>query len=103
MLIKAAFDAVAGGQERIKALYETRLPAEQHRHTLDDAGRIDRLALKVLHDIEESIVHIRVVRKLDLDLVEVRQGIAHIECRHGSRTHTIAHGLKRSCSANVIV
>lgn len=34
-----------------------------------------RLAFEVLHDIEEPIIHIRLVGKLDLDLVEVTEGI----------------------------
>ena len=34
-----------------------------------------RLALEVLHDVEESIIHIWLVDKLDLDLVEVAQSI----------------------------
>lgn len=39
------------------------------------AGRYLRLALEVLHDVEEAIIYIRLVVKLDLDLVQIRQGI----------------------------
>lgn len=34
-----------------------------------------RLALKVLHDIEKSIIHIRLVDKLNLDLIKVAQSV----------------------------
>ena len=34
-----------------------------------------RLALEIFHDIQEAIVHIRLVMKLDLDLVQVSQRI----------------------------
>lgn len=34
-----------------------------------------RLALEVLHNIKEPVIHIGLVVKLHFDLVEVRQGI----------------------------
>lgn len=34
-----------------------------------------RLALEVLHDVEESVIYIRLLRELDFDLVEVAQSI----------------------------
>ena len=36
------------------------------------------LVLEFLHDVEEMIVHIWLVLKLDLHSVEVAQGICHI-------------------------
>ena len=49
-----------------------------------------RLALEVFHDVEESVIHIWLLMKLDLDLVEVAQCIltknkvsvnSHRKCR----------------------
>lgn len=39
------------------------------------------ISTHVFHNIQEAIVHVRMVRKLDLHLVQIRQRIAHIECR----------------------
>lgn len=39
------------------------------------------ISTHVFHNIQEAIVHVRMVRKLDLYLVQIRQRIAHIECR----------------------
>lgn len=40
------------------------------------AGRANlRLALEVLHDVKEPVVHIRLVGELDLDLVKIAEGI----------------------------
>ncbi len=42
-----------------------------HQH----AHEYSRLALEVFHDVEKPVVDVRLVMKLHLDLVEVRQGI----------------------------
>lgn len=67
------------------------IAGEQRRHAFDDAGGVDasdavsmlagmriihiRSALEIFHDIQESIVHIRVVGKLDLDLIEIAERV----------------------------
>lgn len=40
-----------------------------------DPGRVDGLALKVLHDVQEAVVDIRLFDELDLDLVQVTQRV----------------------------
>ena len=35
------FDAVPRWEERVEALDERRVPAEERRHTVDNAGRVD--------------------------------------------------------------
>ena len=37
------------------------------------------MALEILHDVEEVVVYVRPVLELDLDELEIRQGILHIE------------------------
>jgi len=67
---------------------------EEIGDSLDDTGRVDaslgvstgraekgskpghlRLAFEVFHDVEEPVVHIRVIAKSDLDLVQITQGV----------------------------
>jgi hypothetical protein len=48
---------------------------KQFGDPVDDAGRVDGLTLEVLHDIKESVVYVRLIVKLDLDLVEIGQSI----------------------------
>lgn len=68
------------------------MSSEQLRNSVNYSGGVDpmlvskwtrllvddkysRLALKVLHDVEEPIVHIGLVMKLDFDLIQVGEGI----------------------------
>ena len=41
-----------------------------------------RLGLELLHDVEEVVVNGRLVAKLQLHLVQVRQGILHLQHIH---------------------
>lgn len=56
------------------------------------------LGFEILHDVQKVIVDIGLVKKLDLDLIQVRQGVFDVEwpvnaCRCGSGGHTLRnHG-----------
>ena len=89
IFIDAALNAVARRKERVEALDQARLAAEKRRHPLNHARRVDRLTLKlrqkellhthVFHNIQKAVVYVRMISELDLDLVQVRQRIAHVE------------------------
>ena len=38
-----------------------------------------------LHDVEEVIVDLRLVSKLELDLVEIGEGVLHLQSLEGGR------------------
>lgn len=93
-----AFYPVAWRQESIKSLDQIRMSRKQLGYSVDNAGGVDpiaccqsnsasrarrnsRLALEIFHDVQESIVHIGLVVELNLDLVQVGEGILkRIEC-----------------------
>ena len=98
-------DPVAGGEEGVEALYEGGVAVEEHGDAVDDAGGVDpggmqqgggegrgdlHLALEVLHDVEEVVVHVGLVVELDLDCIEVAERVGDVERagelgRHGGR------------------
>jgi hypothetical protein len=70
---------------------------EQVGHSFNDPWCIDRLTLEIFHDVEKSIVYIRLVAEPNLDLIEVAQGVIedglltvrHLSWRgHGRGTRT---------------
>lgn len=92
IVARAALDSVTRRQEGVEALNKLGVTGEEGRDTFDDARCVNtvssqhlrrvgcgdrhiRPAFEVLHDVQESVVNIWVVDKLDLDLVEVAQGI----------------------------
>jgi hypothetical protein len=56
-------------------LDEIGVAGKQFGNPVDNARCIDRLALKVFHDIKESVVYVRLVVELNLDLVKIGQSI----------------------------
>jgi len=97
--IRRTFYPIASRQKGVEALDKRRVSVEEVGNALDDSRCIDSrnergseggsfkkledkenalLVLEFLHDVEEMIVHIRLVLKLDLHSVEVAQGICHI-------------------------
>ena len=59
-------------QKGVEAQDEHAMAVEELEHALDDAGRVDRLRLELLHDVEELVVDVRLVLVRVLDLVKVR-------------------------------
>mmetsp|Transcript_17792 Transcript_17792/g.50922 ORF Transcript_17792/g.50922 Transcript_17792/m.50922 type:complete len:452 (-) Transcript_17792:126-1481(-) len=75
-------DLVPLGQEGVESQDEVVVATEQRRHSPDDAGRVDLLCLEVLHDLEELVVDAGAVAELQLDLIEVEEGVLHLELAH---------------------
>mmetsp|Transcript_39093 Transcript_39093/g.126396 ORF Transcript_39093/g.126396 Transcript_39093/m.126396 type:complete len:214 (-) Transcript_39093:189-830(-) len=67
---------------------------EELQHAVYDAGRVDRLRLELLHDVEELVVDVRLLLELHLDLVEVREGVLDLELpvRRGRRRRRVGRG-----------
>lgn len=68
-------NTVAGGKESIKTLDEVRVSGEKLRNSVDYPGSINRLALKVFHDVQEPVVDLGLIMELNLDLIEIRKSI----------------------------
>lgn len=73
--VRTTFNLISWWQEGVEALNQVRVTRKERGYTLDDPWSIYRATLEVLHDIQESIIDVRVVSKLNLDLIEVAQGI----------------------------
>lgn len=75
VVVGTALDPIAKRQEGIEALDELGVTCEQGADPTDDARGINCAALEVLHYVQEAVVHVRMVCKLHLDLVEVAQRV----------------------------
>lgn len=73
VVICAALDAIARRQERVKSLDQIWISGEEGTDSTNHPRRVDGAALEVLHDVEETVVHVWLVRKLHLHLVEIGQ------------------------------
>jgi len=71
----SAFNPVTWRQECVEALNQLWIARKQLTHPSDDAWSIDCAALEVLHYIQEAVVHVWMVRELDLDLVEIAERV----------------------------
>jgi hypothetical protein len=60
-----------------------------------------RLAFKVLHDVQEPIVHVRLLVKLNLDLVKIAERI--LEITETQNPVTLKQGQTRGEPATAIV
>lgn len=72
-------DLVARWQEGVEAHYEVRVAFKKLRHSADDPWGVDTLRLELFHYVQKVIVDLRLVAKLQFDLVQVRQSIFHLE------------------------
>lgn len=73
------FDAISRWQEGVESRDESRMSLEQSRYPFDDPRSVDILTLKVLHDIQEPVVNIGLILKLNLDLIKIRQRVSDIQ------------------------
>jgi hypothetical protein len=51
------------------------MSSEELRYTVDNPRGIDCLTLEVLHYIQEAVVDVWLIMKLDFDLIEIGQSI----------------------------
>lgn len=97
IVLQAALYSVSGRKESVESLDQIRVPGEQFRDTSNHSRCIDpttnqqrsrkktephnmvsanlRLTFEVFHNVEKPIIDIRLLRKLNLDLVQVAKGI----------------------------
>lgn len=75
IVASSTFDAVTRRQESVKSLNQFGITSEKLADSANYTRSVDGAALKVLHYIEEAVVNVRVVGELDLDLIEIAQGI----------------------------
>ena len=78
-LICLHFNFIPGRQKCVETHNQIRVPFKQVRYSADDSWSINALRFEFLHDIQEIIVDLRLVTKLELDLVQVREGIFHFQ------------------------
>ena len=52
----------------------------EHVQGVIHCGRDSRLAFEVFHDIQKPVIDIWLIRKLDLDLIEVTECVLQISC-----------------------
>ena len=65
----------AAYQERVETEDELAVAVEELEDAVDDAGRVDLLALEGLHDLQKFIINLGLVAELGLDLVEVEERV----------------------------
>lgn len=68
------FDTVSRREKSVESLDERRMGMEQGRDAVDYARGIDSLAFEFLHDVEETVVNVGLVGKLDLGQRGVSNG-----------------------------
>lgn len=79
MVVRLHLDLVSRRQERVESNDQLRMTPEQVGHSLDDAGRVDTLRFELFHDIEEIIVHLGLIAKAELHLVEIAERVLHLQ------------------------
>src|ERR1700760_2484803 len=75
VIVKAALNSVTRRKEGVKSLNQSRIASKELRDSLYDSWSINSATLELLHYIKKSIVHIGVLRKLALNLVQVAESI----------------------------
>lgn len=68
-------DAIPVGQEGVEALDQIRIAGKERADSSNNTRCVDCAALEVLHNVQEAIVHVRLISKLHLDLIQIAQGI----------------------------
>mmetsp|Transcript_30955 Transcript_30955/g.101110 ORF Transcript_30955/g.101110 Transcript_30955/m.101110 type:complete len:244 (-) Transcript_30955:368-1099(-) len=71
LLVVGELDLVPRREEGVESEDELAVPVEELQHAVDDAGRVDRLRLELLHDVEELVVDMRLLLELHLDPVDL--------------------------------
>ena len=66
---------ISGREKGIEADDQVGMTGEEIGDSLDNSGGIDRLRFKLLHNVQEVVVNLRLISELVLDLIEVGKGI----------------------------
>lgn len=72
-------DLVARGQEGVESHNEVGVAFEELGYPAYHPWSVNALRLELLHDVQEVIVDLRLVAKLEFHLIQVRQSIFHLE------------------------
>jgi hypothetical protein len=75
IVASSAFNPITWREERVKSLDKLRITGKQLTDSSNHAGGIDSSTLEILHDIKEAVVDIRVIRKLNFNLVQIAQSV----------------------------
>lgn len=98
------FNLVSRWKKRVEPHNEIRVTLKELRHPADYAWGVNTLRFKLLHNIQEVIVDLWLIAKLELYLIQVRQSILHLEslelllalcgCRRGGRMSVTLYGCR---------
>lgn len=55
------------------------MSSEETRNTPNHSWRVNALTFELLHDVQEVVIHLRLVAKLELYLIEVGQSVFYFE------------------------
>lgn len=72
-------DFVSRRQKGVEAHDEVGVTLKELGHSTDHTRRVNTLRLKLFHDIQKVIVNLWLTSKLQLHLVQVGQGVLHLE------------------------
>jgi hypothetical protein len=61
-----------------------------------------RLTFEIFHNIKESIVHIWLISKLDLDLVKVAERVLRFKCQHSKYADEFVKNLLRKVNGSSV-
>ena len=91
-----ALDAIPRRQKGVEALDELRITREEIADPANNTRRIYRTGLEVLHDVEEFVVDVWVIRELDFHLVEITQCVVQNRLLPLTLTHLLLCDLRLS-------
>lgn len=75
VILSAALNAISGRQESVETLNQGWVTIEKSRNPLNHTRGIDCLALEILHDVQEAVVHVRLVDEANLHLIKIAKRI----------------------------
>lgn len=78
-VIAVDLNLVPGWKKSVESHDELWMTSEEAGHSRNDSRGVDALALELLHDVEEVVVHLRLVPELELDLVQVGECVFDLE------------------------
>ena len=75
IVVSTTLNPIARRQEGVEALDEVWIARKERADPSNHSRSVDGATLKVLHDVQESVVHVRLVGELHFHLVKIRQGV----------------------------
>lgn len=79
LIVPLHFNFISWWQERIETHDQIGKPLEQTGNTLYHARSVDRLTLELFHDVQKVVVNLGLVAKLELDEIQVGEGVLHFQ------------------------